>query len=212
MASILTAPPVAPWEARRRLRFSHQEGRAMSPRVLPAHVQSQLGGLTAAEKKRLARIADDFLGALELVNEVNVGAAPVGSWSPAVRRLNAALDQMKALVEVPAVLPTITKEGPDGNGIGLHLHPADWRAHVNQRNKLARDAVERLKQALGVRSGNVIPRDKYIYERMKKGDSLKKIMEDVNRRRRWEPLTTTQGVSQAAKRHAEKHGLTWPLR
>jgi hypothetical protein len=56
------------------------------------------------------------------------------------------------------------------------------------------------------------PRDKYCYERMKKGDLLKAIMAAVNRRKGWEPLETVQGVSQAAKRHARKHGLKWPLR
>lgn len=27
----------------------------------------------------------------------------------------------------------------------------------------------------------------------------------------WEPLETVQAVSQAAKRHANKHGLPWPI-
>jgi hypothetical protein len=71
--------------------------------------------------------------------------------------------------------------------------------------------IEQRRTALGA-PAKPNPRDKYCYERMKKGDSLKKIMATVNNRRRWYPLDTIQGVSQAAKRHAQNHGLKWPVR
>jgi hypothetical protein len=71
--------------------------------------------------------------------------------------------------------------------------------------------LERLRSSLRA-PAKVNPRDKYCYERMKKGDLLKAIMDAVNERSQWDPLATVQGVSQAAKRHAENHGLKWPLR
>jgi hypothetical protein len=117
----------------------------MSTNSLPAHVQSQIGRLTAAERKRLVGIIGDFLSSFEKVNEINVGAEPVESWGPAIRKLSASLDQMKALVEVPAVLPTIAPEGPNGNGIGLHLHPEMWLAHATERNNLAREVLAWMK-------------------------------------------------------------------
>jgi hypothetical protein len=56
------------------------------------------------------------------------------------------------------------------------------------------------------------PRDKFCYEQRVKRIPLKTIMQKVNKRKGWEPLETVQGVSQAAKRHAQAQGLTWPSR
>jgi hypothetical protein len=91
----------------------------------------------------------------------------------------------------------------------------EWRSNVvSAMSGHTERIVSELKQqrASHRTSAKVNPRDKYCYEGIKKGDSLKEIMDAVNVRRQWEPLTTVQGVSQAAKRHAEKHGLKWPLR
>lgn len=54
-------------------------------------------------------------------------------------------------------------------------------------------------------------RDKYCYERMAAGDSLKGIREAVNARQAWDSLDTDQGVSEAAKRYATIHGKRWPV-
>ncbi|MBM3996837.1 MAG: hypothetical protein FJ303_22185 [Planctomycetes bacterium] len=90
-----------------------------------------------------------------------------------------------------------------------------WQADcVDAIKKHVADILERLanlKQSL-CKTGKSNPRDKYCYERLKKGDSLKAIMEAVNDRPTWEPLYTSQAVSQASRRYAQKHGKPWPLR
>ena len=57
----------------------------------------------------------------------------------------------------------------------------------------------------------VNPRDKYCYEQMAKGRSLKEIMAAVNKRKVWEPIATVQGISAAARRYANANVLPWPL-
>src|SRR5258708_5013776 len=106
-ASIVAAPLAAPWEARRRPQPSHQAGSTMSAITLPDRVLAQVARLIAAEKQRLAGIIGDLLSSLEKVNEINVGAAPVVSWPTEIRKWSASLDQIKALVDVPAVLLAI---------------------------------------------------------------------------------------------------------
>jgi hypothetical protein len=55
------------------------------------------------------------------------------------------------------------------------------------------------------------PRDRFCYTSLKNGESLKWIMQEVNKRKKWESLSTEQAVSQAAKRYAERKELPWPL-
>jgi hypothetical protein len=91
----------------------------------------------------------------------------------------------------------------------------EWRdkteSAMRAHTEMIVSELERQRTTLRSRA-RMNPRDKYCYERMRKGDSLQQIMEAVNRRRRWEPLLTIQGVSQAAKRHALSQGQPWPLR
>jgi hypothetical protein len=54
------------------------------------------------------------------------------------------------------------------------------------------------------------PRDKFCYDSLKKRKSLKWIKDALSKRSQWEPLSTTQGISQAAKRYADRHSLPWP--
>jgi hypothetical protein len=59
------------------------------------------------------------------------------------------------------------------------------------------------------------PRDKFIYNRMRKGDSLKQIRSAVHSRKEWEDMDvigTVQGISAAAKRYAKKFNKPWPPR
>ena len=56
------------------------------------------------------------------------------------------------------------------------------------------------------------PRDAYIYREMKAGTTHAAIRTHVNNHEGWEPLHTEQGISQAAKRYAERHNKPWPLK
>jgi hypothetical protein len=54
-------------------------------------------------------------------------------------------------------------------------------------------------------------RDCYCYQQKKAGQTWRAIQEAVNNRSEWEPIDTEQGVSQAAKRYAERHDKPWPI-
>jgi hypothetical protein len=54
-------------------------------------------------------------------------------------------------------------------------------------------------------------RNRYCYNQLRAGKSLKDIRLNVNARQGWNPLESYQAVSQAAKRYAQRHGLPWPL-
>lgn len=75
-----------------------------------------------------------------------------------------------------------------------------------------RDELREIEIALTFRASEHDPRDRYCYEQIADGTTLKLIREGVIRRRRWEPIDTVQGVSHAAKRYALRHSLRWPPR
>lgn len=54
-------------------------------------------------------------------------------------------------------------------------------------------------------------RDKFIYDRLRKGHTLAGIRSELDGRSGWEILTSEQGISQAAKRYAGRHELPWPI-
>src|SRR5262249_3143531 len=54
-------------------------------------------------------------------------------------------------------------------------------------------------------------RDRFCYKALKAGRSLAWVRGQVAKRKRWEELATPQGVSQAAKRYADRNGLDWPV-
>jgi hypothetical protein len=54
-------------------------------------------------------------------------------------------------------------------------------------------------------------RDKTAYELRRKGKSLQEIKNQINAKRRWQPLESVQGVSAAAKRYAQRNNLPWPV-
>jgi hypothetical protein len=54
-------------------------------------------------------------------------------------------------------------------------------------------------------------RDRFCYEQKCAGMSWKGIRQAVNGRPDWEPIDTDQGLSQAAKRYAERHNKPWPI-
>jgi hypothetical protein len=79
-------------------------------------------------------------------------------------------------------------------------HASEIDAEIGQARKLL------------CKGGNENPRDKYIYERLTKGDTLKTIRTAINAREGWYPIDTVQGIYQAAERFATKHGRPWPPR
>jgi hypothetical protein len=98
----------------------------------------------------------------------------------------------------------------------------DWVEHpywlrslddVRRRQQLLAD-LSQAEAALGKaekrRSGNEA-RDRYCYARLRARRPLAEIRAKVNATAGWEELYTNQGVSQAARRHAERHNLPWPL-
>jgi hypothetical protein len=80
-----------------------------------------------------------------------------------------------------------------------------------------RQMVARLEKALFLLTPATLtprkpnPRDKFCYDQRSKGRSLKEILAAVNKRTKWEPIDTVQGVSAAAKRHAKANELPWPV-
>jgi len=54
-------------------------------------------------------------------------------------------------------------------------------------------------------------RDQYCYEQKRAGKTWREIQRVVNGTPRWEPLESEQGVSQAARRYAERHNRKWPI-
>jgi hypothetical protein len=125
---------------------------------LPAPVQSQLGRLTATDKKRLAGIIDDCSGALREVYRLLAAADPSG-WAPARRKLLSCLAQMQALVEAPPVLHAIATEGPDAAAAGYRGPGAadGWRTVVDERHNLAREALAGLKRVIEEQHGEAAP-------------------------------------------------------
>jgi hypothetical protein len=109
--------------------------------------------LAPSERARLAGIIHDFSSVVDTAEAVNTGAAPVETWTPTARKLNALLDQMKALVEIPPVLGEVAKDGPDGNGVCLHHDPDAWRIYAADRNKRVREVLAYLGQAIAEHPG-----------------------------------------------------------
>jgi hypothetical protein len=54
------------------------------------------------------------------------------------------------------------------------------------------------------RGGHQTERDAFIHQQLSKGQSLKSIRDRVNEHDNWDPLTTLQGVSQAARRYEKR--------
>jgi len=78
------------------------------------------------------------------------------------------------------------------------------------------EAVELLNATLSIVSPKQNanePRDRFIYNSMKKGKKLVWIRDVIEAKKTpgWEPILSAAGVSQAAMRYAKRNGLTWPL-
>jgi hypothetical protein len=91
------------------------------------------------------------------------------------------------------------------SGVG----PNDYDTLVIQIEKEA--AVLRRNQSQVTKHNANDPRDSYIYHALAQGNTLHEIKNEVNTHHEWELIETEQGISQAAKRYAKRHGLTWPI-
>jgi hypothetical protein len=115
-----------------------------------------------------------------------------------------------------AILDDFHRHYPTRTATGETPDPQLPTDQLDELNRLKSRATQAASDRLGHLDAppmrpRINARDKYCYDRMTKGDTLAKIKEAVNRRKKWEPLYTEPGVSQAAKRYAKKHGKKWPI-
>jgi hypothetical protein len=204
-----------------RERYRCQALEALSPaqrRLLPGLIDDCLQGLAA-----LVAIDREQGPDPEEVKKSNAAREQLTErakrWVAARRKLEAsvlALEHLLGKVGAPPGLRTIQELGHDPHCCGLWEEPGAedaWRKAIQNVEREARAELEAIRRSAGgPRRGNPNPRDKYCYERRRKGDSLKAIMTAVNRREGWEPLATVQGVHNAIKRYAEQRGLEFPRR
>lgn len=178
-------------------------------------IQSRLDSLTPNQRKELLGYLRWFRDALDKIDAINAGNSGPENWAGLANDWRDAIKLMVGIFPAPPWLLQIVDEGTDGLGkLIKEQDPQHWRELSEPRNKAAKEALDSLIRKIsraGGRDRNP-QRDRFIYERMKKGDSLKDIKTALETRPTWEVLHTEQAISQAAKRYAKKHGMKWPLR
>lgn len=98
-----------------------------------------------------------------------------------------------------------------GTGLPPQPSPMEWGRLAVEADHLLNQLKGRLAGEKKRRSTNE-DRDRYCYEGIAARKTLKCIQNEINSHESWEPLHTEQGVSQAAKRHADREKLPWPVR
>jgi hypothetical protein len=71
--------------------------------------------------------------------------------------------------------------------------------------------LKRILSTLSPKKSPNDPRDKFVYDSLRKSKSTRWIMGEIAKRKKWGLLTRPQGVYQAAERYAERHFLLFPL-
>lgn len=98
----------------------------------------------------------------------------------------------------------------------LGVNPSALRAGlVRERARLLGQESPRDKRGnfpVGKKRSTNNKRDAFIYKEMKAGRNLAGIKVKVNEHKEWYLIDTDQGISQAAKRYAERTKKPWPLK
>jgi hypothetical protein len=117
-----------------------------------ALLDKRLRNLTQQQRDELIVILNWFLNSLDKINDINLGHDSPDYWMSLAAEWRDSIRLIEANgLPSPLYLKEIIDEGPDGNGIGMHLFRDEWMKRVGNRNAYARkwlhDLIAQLQQS-----------------------------------------------------------------